>query len=54
MVVSKKGRLTMYCLHLAGTMTWCLLKGGVLKGKVNNVLFVSCWDYNLILLKGGV
>ena len=33
-------------------MTQCLLKSGVLKGKVNNVLFVSCWDYDLVSAKG--
>ena len=38
----------MNCLYLAGTMTQCLLKGGVQKWKVNNVVFVSCWDYDLV------
>ena len=51
-MVSKKGRLTMYCLYLAGTMKQCLLKGGVLKGKVNSVVFASCWDYHLVSAKG--
>ena len=38
----------MNCLYLAGTMTQCLLQDGVQKWKVNNVVFVSCWDYDLV------
>ena len=41
----------MNCLYLAGTMTQCLLKGGVQKWKVNNVVFVSFWDYELVSAK---
>ena len=48
----------MQFLNLGETMTQCLLKGGVQKWKVTDIVFASSWDYDLVsakwwCLKGG-
>ena len=42
----------MYCLHLVGTMVYFLLNDGLEKGEVNNAVFKSYWDHNLVSAKG--
>ena len=47
-----KGTLTMCCLHLVGTMVYFLLNDGLEEGEVNNAVFISYWDHNLVSAKG--
>ena len=42
----------MCCLHLVGTMVYFLLNDGLEEGEVNNAVFISYWDHNLVSAKG--